>query len=215
MDACVYVVDDDRLVRESLAWLLESVDLPARLYANGYDFLDDFTPGLLGCLVLDVRMPQVNGMDLHQSIKQIDPNFPVIVVTGHADVPLAIRAMKQGVFDFIEKPYNDQHMLERIQTAIHECKGAHKTLELNHARAERFEKLSKREHQVLQQILLGKPNKLIADTLCISIKTVEVHRANLMQKLQVKTLTELVRISILAGKDTSHPELPRELPKYY
>ncbi|WP_178862212.1 response regulator transcription factor [Thiomicrorhabdus cannonii] len=206
MNACVYVVDDDRLVRESLEWLLESVNLSARLYANGYDFLDDFTPGLLGCLVLDVRMPHVNGMDLYQTIKQIDPNFPVIIVTGHADVPLAIRAMKQGVFDFIEKPYNDQHMLERIQTAIHQCNGLHKTLERKNARAERFEKLSKREFQVLQQILQGKPNKLIADDLCISIKTVEVHRANLMQKLEVKTVTELVRLSILAGKDTNHPD---------
>ncbi|WP_028485786.1 response regulator transcription factor [Thiomicrorhabdus chilensis] len=203
MDACVYVVDDDLLVRESLQWLLESIKLKSRLYENGHDFLRDFSPGLLGCLVLDVRMPNINGMDLYQAIKEIDPNFPVIIVTGHADVPLAIRAMKQGAFDFIEKPYNDQHMLERIQVAIHQCNDLQKSREHKNALTERFDKLSKRESQVLQEILQGRPNKLIADELCISIKTVEVHRANLMQKLEVKTVTELVRLSIRAGKDSA------------
>lgn len=211
MQACVYIVDDDQLVRESLEWLLDSVNLQSRLYENGYDFLDAFSAGLLGCLVLDVRMPNINGMDLYQSIKEIDPNFPVIIVTGHADVPLAIRAMKQGAFDFIEKPYNDQHMLERIQVAIHQCTDLQKTIERQHVLTERFARLSKREVQVLQEILQGKPNKLIANELCISIKTVEVHRANLMQKLEVKTVTELVRLAINAGKDSSgQPRLIRE-----
>ncbi len=96
MEPCVYVVDDDRLVRESLEWLLESVNLQTRLYENGQAFLDEFSPGLPGCVVLDVRMPGLNGMELHQSIKHIDPDFPVIIVTGHADVPMAIRAMKEA-----------------------------------------------------------------------------------------------------------------------
>ncbi len=203
MEPCVYVVDDDRLVRESLEWLLESVNLQTRLYENGQAFLDEFSPGLPGCVVLDVRMPGLNGMELHQSIKHIDPDFPVIIVTGHADVPMAIRAMKEGAFDFIEKPYNDQHMLERIQLAIHHYDDLQKHQEKADALQNRFEQLSKRESQVLAGVLQGHPNKIIADQLCLSIKTIEVHRANLMSKLGVKTITELVRLAIEAGKD--HP----------
>lgn len=201
MKPCVHVIDDDRQVRESLEWLLESVNLKTRLYDNGQDFLSEFSSGSLGCVVLDVRMPGLNGMDLHQSIKQLDPNFPVIIVTGHADVPMAIRAMKEGAFDFIEKPYNDQHMLERIQLAIHHYDGLQKSQIKAEALKNRFEQLSKRETQVLDGILRGQPNKVIADELFISVKTVEVHRANLMSKLDVKTVTELVRLAIEAGKD--------------
>jgi two-component system response regulator FixJ len=148
-------------------------------------------------------MPGLNGMELHQSIKHIDPDFPVIIVTGHADVPMAIRAMKEGAFDFIEKPYNDQHMLERIQLAIHHYDDLQKHQEKADALQNRFEQLSKRESQVLTGVLQGHPNKIIADQLCLSIKTIEVHRANLMSKLGVKTVTELVRLAIEAGKD--HP----------
>ena len=202
---CVYIVDDDQQVRESLEWLLESVNLPTKLYQNGQEFLDAFTTGLPGCVILDVRMPKMNGMELHLAIKQIDSNFPVIIVTGHADVPMAIRAMKEGAFDFIEKPYNDQHMLERIQAAIHE----YNSLQQDHQRSQelkkRFDSLSKREQQVLQGILQGKPNKLIADELFISIKTVEVHRSNLMSKLEVKTVTDLVRLAIEANRDDATP----------
>lgn len=210
MEPCVYVIDDDRLVRESLEWLLESVNLQTHLYENGQDFLSEFSPGLPGCVVLDVRMPGLNGMELHQSLKHIDPYFPVIIVTGHADVPLAIRAMKEGAFDFIEKPYNDQHMLERIQLAIHHYDDLQKHQERADALTNRFDKLSKREAQVLGGVLQSQPNKIIADDLCISIKTVEVHRANLMSKLNVKTITELVRLAIEAGKDHSFQAEPPE-----
>jgi len=196
----VYIVDDDQQVRESLAWLLESVQLTTKLFANGQAFLDAFAPGLSGCVVLDVRMPGINGMDLHKSIKEIDENFPVIIVTGHADVPMALRAMKEGAFDFIEKPYNDQHLLERIQSAIHHYDDLQKKHEKNQELTTLFNRLSKREEQVLTEVLQSIPNKRIAEKLCISIKTVEVHRANLMAKLQVKTITELVRLAIKAGK---------------
>lgn len=201
MEPCVYVVDDDQLVRESLEWLLESVNLKTQLFENGQAFLEGFQPNMPGCVLLDVRMPGINGMDLHQTIKQQDPNLPVIIVTGHADVPMAIRAMKEGAFDFIEKPYNDQHMLERIQHAIHQYDDLQKDQERRQALNELFDKLSKREEQVMQGVLKGRPNKLIADDLCISMKTVEVHRANLMSKLDVKTVTELVRLAIEAGRD--------------
>ena len=200
MNTYVYIVDDDQQVRESLAWLLESVQLTTKLFANGQAFLDAFAPGLSGCVVLDVRMPGINGMDLHKSIKEIDENFPVIIVTGHADVPMALRAMKEGAFDFIEKPYNDQHLLERIQSAIHHYDDLQKKHEKNQELTTLFNRLSKREEQVLTEVLQSIPNKRIAEKLCISIKTVEVHRANLMAKLQVKTITELVRLAIKAGK---------------
>jgi len=196
----VYIVDDDQQVRESLAWLLESVQLTTRLFANGHEFLEQFTPGLSGCVVLDVRMPGINGMDLLKSIKDIDEHFPVIIVTGHADVPMALRAMKEGAFDFIEKPYNDQHLLERIQAAIHHYDDIQKQHEKDQELSTLFNQLSKREQQVLTEILKSIPNKRIAENLCISIKTVEVHRANLMSKLQVKTITELVRLAIKADK---------------
>lgn len=201
MGATVYVVDDDQMVRESLEWLLQSVKLPARLYADGQSFLDDYKPGMPGCLVLDVRMPGLNGMDLHRHFKFIDPYLPVIIVTGHADVPMAIRAMKEGAYDFIEKPYNDQHMLERVQASI----AHHADLQRNREREEalhlRFDTLTPRESQVLDGVLQGQPNKRIAADLGISIKTVELHRANLMAKLEVRTATELVRLAIEAGKD--------------
>lgn len=134
-------------------------------------------------------------------IKKIDPNIPVIIVTGHADVPMAIKAMKEGAFDFIEKPYNDQHMLERIQMAIHQQNDLQKNQERKQEVQAKFSKLSKREEQVLLGILKSLPNKLIADELCISIKTVEAHRANLMSKLDVKTVAELVRLAIEAERD--------------
>ena len=201
MGPTVYVVDDDQLVRESLEWLLQSVKLPARLYQDGQSFLDDYQPGSAGCLMLDVRMPGINGMDLHRQFKFIDPYLPVIIVTGHADVPMAIRAMKEGAFDFIEKPYNDQHMLERVQAAI----AHHEDLQRNHKREEalhvRFDTLTPREHQVLDAVLDGQPNKRIASDLGISIKTVELHRANLMAKMQAGSSTELVRLALIAGLD--------------
>ncbi|NPA71598.1 MAG: response regulator transcription factor [Gammaproteobacteria bacterium] len=200
MKTCVYIVDDDKQVRESLEWLLESIQLPTKLFENGQDFLDNFSAGLPGCVILDVRMPGMNGMDLHKSIKAIDEHFPVIIVTGHADVPMALRAMKEGAFDFIEKPYNDQHLLERIQVAIHQYDDLQKKQSKGQALNSLFNQLSKREEQVLSEVLQGVPNKLIAKNLCISIKTVEAHRSNLMTKLEVKTITELVRLSIEAGR---------------
>lgn len=198
----VYVVDDDKEVRDSLAWLLESINLQTKPYESGDVFLEDFVAGQQGCVVLDVRMPGMNGMDLHVFIKKIDPNIPVIIVTGHADVPMAIRAMKDGAFDFIEKPYNDQQMLERIQMAIHQQNDLQKDQQRKQAIQKMFDNLSKRENQVLSGILKSNPNKVIANDLCISIKTVEAHRSSLMSKLDVKTVAELVRLAIEAEKDS-------------
>ena len=197
----VHIVDDDQMVRESLEWLLQSVKLPVHLYQDGQNFLDSYRPGMPGCVVLDVRMPGINGMDLHRALRERDPDVPVIVVTGHADVPMAIRAMKDGAFEFIEKPYNDQHMLERVQAAIAHHRDLWREREEADALRQRFDELTPREGQVMTAVLRGHANKRIAADLGISIKTVELHRTHLMNKLGVRTATELVRLANKAGSE--------------
>ena len=197
----VHVVDDDELVRDSLEWLLQSIHLPARLYADGLAFLEAYRPGGLGCVVLDVRMPQINGMELQQRLRERDPRIPVIIVTGHGDVPMATRAMKAGAYDFIEKPYNDHEVLARIQAAIAHHRGLRAAEARREAQRRPFATLTPREREVLHAVLQGEPNKGIAGQLGISVKTVELHRTNLMSKLGVKSATELVRLAIEAGMD--------------
>ncbi len=196
----VYVVDDDRPVRESLAWLVESIGLQARLYADAPSFLEDYRPGETpACLVLDVRMPRMSGMDLQGRLNEQGVALPIIVVTGHADVPLAIRAMKAGAFDFIEKPYNDQLMLETIQNAIERDLDRHAATERREALRHRFARLTPREREVMDLVIQGRSNKRIADQLGISIKTVELHRSNVMSKVAVGSSAELARLAVLAG----------------
>lgn len=199
MDSIVYIVDDDKLARESLAWLIDSVGLPVKVYESGQQFLDDYSKEMIGCLVLDVRMPDISGIDLHTKLKQDGCNLPVIIMTGHADVAMAVRAMKAGVYDFIEKPYNDSLMLERIQSAIAFDLDNRKEQERIDAVKERLSSLTPRETEVLQFVLRSKPNKVIAADLNISIKTVELHRSNLMTKMRASSVTELVRLALIAG----------------
>ena len=201
MEPIVYVVDDDKLARESLEWLIESVGLPVKVYESGQKFLSDYQKGLAGCLVLDVRMPDINGMDLHAKLKQDGCTLPVIIMTGHADVAMAVRAMKAGVYDFIEKPYNDSLMLERIQSAIGFDLDNRKAQERIDSVKERLATLTPREYEVLQYVLKSTANKVIAAELNISIKTVELHRSNLMTKMQASSVTELVRLALIAGID--------------
>ena len=199
MEPTVYVVDDDKLARESLEWLIESVGLPVEVYESGQKFLDHYHNGLAGCLVLDVRMPDINGMDMHAKLKQDGCTLPVIIMTGHADVAMAVRAMKAGVYDFIEKPYNDSLMLERIQSAIAFDQDNRKAQERVDSVKERLATLTPREYEVLQYVLKSTANKVIASELNISIKTVELHRSNLMTKMQASSVTELVRLALIAG----------------
>jgi two-component system response regulator FixJ len=201
MQPTVFVVDDDKLVRESLAWLIDTIDLPVALYGNGQDFLADYEPDRPGCLILDVRMPGLSGMDLHARLNERGIELPVIIVTGHADVPMATRAMKAGAFDFIEKPYNDQLMLETVQNAIAFDLGRRRRAQQITALRARFKGLTSRERAVMALIIQGRPNKVIADRLHISIKTVELHRANIMAKVQVRSAAELVRLAVTAGLD--------------
>jgi two-component system response regulator FixJ len=199
MTAMVYVVDDDRIAGESLQWLIESAHLPVKVFNRGLDFLAFYQQQLTGCLLLDVRMPDINGMELYARLQEKGASIPVIMVTGHADVSMAVRAMKAGAYDFIEKPYNDSLMLERIQSAIAYDQDNRRSQQRVEQVLQRVDTLTPREREVMSCVLNSRPNKLIAADLGISIKTVELHRANLMNKMQVASSTELVRLALIAG----------------
>jgi len=190
----VHVVDDDEAVRRALCMLFRSDGLRTADYAAPAEFLDAVTPEMTGCIVLDIRMPGMDGLDLHQRLLEREIAMPVIFLTGHADVPKAVRAMKQGALDFIEKPFDDEHLLRRVQYAL--TKGAlqkHRKAERDRL-AERLGQLTPREREALNLIVAGHTNKEIAEQLHISARTVEVHRARLMKKLEADSLSDLVRM---------------------
>lgn len=195
----VHVIDDDEGVRVSLSFLLEMHDLPAKTYASASEFLDVAETVSGGCVVTDVRMPGMTGLDLVRRLKERKVDLPVIVITGHGDVPLAVEAMREGVFDFLEKPFDEEALFNSIQTAL----DAEAKTGRQHAERERFESmiatLSGREKDVLRGVIVGKLNKAIAHELGISPRTVEVYRANVMTKTGASGLSELVRIALLAG----------------
>lgn len=195
----VHLVDDDQQVRDSLAWLLDSVGLQSRTYPDGACFLDTCKRDMAGCLVLDMRMPRLGGMAVLEQLRQKRCNIPVIVVTAHADVSMAVRAMKAGAFDFIEKPYNDDRMLELIQAALSRDADQRREDASTSSLRCRFTGLTRREHDVLALIIDGESNKGIARKLDISIKTVEIHRSKLMQKTGARSATELVRLAVQSG----------------
>jgi len=201
MDPTVSIIDDDRLARESLRWLAESAHLSVREFRCGHDFLDHFDRGEPGCVMLDVRMPGINGMELYARLKETGATIPVIIVTGHADVAMAVKAMKAGAYDFVEKPYNDTLMLERLQSAI----AYDRDLRENQVKVDdvrfRINRLTPREHEVMEFVIRSKQNKVIASELGISIKTVELHRSHLMAKMHATSPTELVRLALVAGLD--------------
>ena len=194
----VHIVDDDESVRKSLRWLIESVGLQVSCYDSAISFTTAEIEHGPGCVVLDVRMPGMSGLDLQEQLSQTELPLPVIIVTGHADVPMAIRALKNGAFDFIEKPYNDQHLLDRVQDAISHSTASH-TAEVKKQEAQqRIDSLTPRERQVMALVTEGCPNKQIATELKLSIKTVETHRANLMTKMQANSLPGLIKIVMQA-----------------
>jgi two-component system response regulator FixJ len=200
-DEAVHVIDDDEAVRRSLALLLFSEGYAARTYASAESFLAALPETMGGCVVVDVRMPGMDGLQLQDHLNAHGVYLPVVVVTGHADIALAVRAMKAGASDFIEKPYTNERMIEAVTAAL-----ASGRLDLTRARraAEaqgRVERLSAREYDVLRELVAGRPNKLIAHALSISPRTVEIHRANMMDKLGVNSLSEAVRLFIAAGLD--------------
>jgi len=191
----VYVVDDDDAVRDVLIWLMESVKLPTECYSTARDFLDAVEPDQQGCILLDVRMPGMSGIELQRELKRIGIDMPVIIITGHGDVPMAVHAMKEGAFDFIEKPFNNQVLLDQVQAALAKCREANQAKAEKADAEERLSHLTEREKEVLELVVAGDTNKAIARTLDISTKTVEAHRAKVMRKMGAGSLAELVRLA--------------------
>jgi len=192
----VHVVDDDVAVRQSLSFLLASDGLPVRLHESASAFLESVEDAALGCIVTDVRMPGIDGIELLRRLRAGGITLPVIVMTGHADVPMAVEAMREGAVDFIEKPFDDDLFLAAVQSALRgREQNAERNAQAGRVRT-RLESLSERERQVLDGLVAGKANKVIAYDLGISPRTVEIYRANVMAKMQAGSLSELIRMAL-------------------
>lgn len=195
----VHVVDDDEAMRDSMAFLLRAENFQVQTYADAADFLTALPQIKVGCVVTDVRMPGMSGIELLQRLRELKVSLPVIVVTGHGDVPLAVEAMKTGALDFIEKPFDDDVFLRAVRTAL----GAQAVDSQRQAQKatinSRLESLSNREREVLEGLVAGHPNKTIAYDLGISPRTVEIYRANVMEKMQARSLSDLVRMALVGG----------------
>ena len=197
-DGVVHIVDDDAAIRDSLLFLLESAGLEARAYDSAVSFLEALPTLPPGCILTDVRMPQINGLEMVRRVKAAGVDLPVIVMTGHADLALAIEAMRAGVIDFLEKPFEDEALLSALHSALGRSEADRRRAQDRQDIQGRRAVLSGREAEVLDGLLAGKPNKIIAHDLGISPRTVEIYRANVMTKMQAASLSELVRMCLLA-----------------
>jgi len=194
MNAQAYLVDDDEAIRDSLSWLLQSRGLSCLTYSSGEAFLAAWNISLAGCILLDIRMTGMSGPELFEQLRERSCSLPVIFLTGHGDVPMAVSALKQGAFDFVEKPCNDNELVNRVVEALKlDERQRAASASLNSVNAQ-IAKLTTRERQVMDLVLAGKFNKVIADELQISMRTVEVHRANLFEKMGVKTAVDLAQL---------------------
>jgi two-component system response regulator FixJ len=199
MTRSVYVIDDDEAVRDSLSFLLETAGFGVKTFESGVRFLESFSGQETGCIVTDVRMPGLSGLELATRLRDLGSQLPIIIMTGHGDVPMAVEAMRAGAHDFIEKPFDDQAMITSIESALARAAQAHGG-DSNRAQAQqKIASLSPREQQVLGGLVEGKANKVIARDLGISPRTVEIYRANVMTKMGAENLSELVRMAIAAG----------------
>jgi FixJ family two-component response regulator len=195
----VFVIDDDPSVLKSLARLLRSVELNVATFVTPEEFLDQFEPGIQGCLVLDFAMPKLNGLELQQELAARDNELPIIFLTGHGDIPMSVQAMKQGAIDFLTKPVHDQDLIEAVHAAIEKDRMLQETrAELNEIR-NKLSTLTPREREVLDHVVSGRLNKQIAADLGTVEKTIKVHRGHLMTKLKVRSLADLVRLAERAG----------------
>ena len=192
----VFIIDDDDEVREAIAFLMESVGLQAETYSSAELFTDDFNPTRSGCIILDIRMKGMSGLMLQEHLSKQEIYPPIIFITGHGDVPMAVKAIKAGAIDFIQKPFNDQVLLESVYHAIEEDE-KRRGKALQHAEInDKLKRLTPREREVLDLVVKGHRNKIIADELSISQSTVEVHRSRAMEKMEAKSLSDLMRMML-------------------
>ena len=197
----VYVVDDDDAIRDSLRWLLEANDYKVELYDSGESFIAKYDPNAIAVLVLDVRMPGMSGLEVQEHLLARKADLPIIFITGHGDVPMAVRALKKGAVDFIEKPFQQADLKAQVEHMLNEARERRMKNERQSLNEALLAKLTPREQQVLERIVAGRLNKQIADDLGISIKTVEAHRASIMDKTNSGTVADLMRVVM----DTSQP----------
>ena len=195
----VYVVDDDEAVLDSLRWLLEANRYQVSTFARAEDFLAVYEPHRTACLILDVRMPGMSGLELQEQLVARGANLPILFITGHGDVPMAVATMKKGAVDFIEKPFNEADLRASVERMLASAESEAETRRRDNERAVLLARLTAREQQVLECIVAGRLNKQIADDLGISIKTVEAHRANIMDKLNAGTVADLLRLALTRG----------------
>ncbi|HET6423041.1 MAG TPA: response regulator [Planctomycetaceae bacterium] len=214
LPATVYVVDDDPAVRKSLRWLIESVGLPVKTFASGSEFLEQYDSRHPGCLVLDVRMPGMSGLELQEKLREYGRHLPIIVMTAFGDVPMAVRAMKFGAVYFFEKPVKDQELLDHIQAALLEDARWRERAQHDDVVRCRHQRLTKRECQVLQEVVGGLSSKEIGGKLGVSFKTVEAHRAKIMKKMEADSVPHLIRLylSIQHYDDVSPDGRPDDDP---
>ncbi len=194
----VFVVDDDEAVRDSLEMLLRSVGIEVETHPDAGAFLASYDPRRPGCLVLDIRMPGLSGLDLQHKLGKMGALLPIIFITGHGDVPMAVDAMQKGAVDFIQKPFRDQDLLDRIREALKTDQERRKEQQKHAEVAERLARLTNREREVFDLVVTGKPNKVIAYELGVSQRTVEIHRARVMEKMQARSLADLVKMHMTA-----------------
>lgn len=199
----VFIVDDDEAVRDSLRLLFKSVGLVSKAYNSATDFLEAFDPEQPGCLVLDVRLPGLSGLDLQRELTEKHAILPIIFISGHGDIPMAVKAMRDGAVDFIQKPFRDQELIDRIHEALKLDAENRAQIEQYDAIRLNFEKLTGREREVLDSVIKGKANKVIAADINVSQRTVEVHRANGMEKMQAKSVAHLVRMMMTLESQTN------------
>jgi two-component system response regulator FixJ len=196
----VFVVDDDEAVRDSLKLLLKSAGILAVTYASAQELLANYDPAQPGCLVLDVRMPGKSGLEMQHELNLRGAMIPVIFITGHGDIPMAVEAMQQGAFDFLQKPFRDSDLLDRVQRALARDQEQRDRLRQTDRIRERLASLSPREREVLDLVTRGKANKMVAGDLGVSQRTVEIHRAHVMQKMEAGSLAELVRMMMTVAQ---------------
>ena len=192
----VYVVDDDEAVRDSVQWLLEGQDFRVRSFESSEVFLARYDPREVACLIVDIRMDGMSGLELQDRLIERNSPLPIAFITGHGDVPLAVDTMKKGALDFIQKPFNEQQLVPLVERMLEQARANFAEHQQAASRDALLSKLTGREAQVLERIVAGRLNKQIADDLGISIKTVEAHRANIMEKLNANTVTDLLKIAL-------------------